>query len=44
MLKIICEIEFKDTPSPANKEHIQQVLDNDTKYRGYKVKVVEIID
>lgn len=43
-MKAICEIEFKDTPSPANKKHIQQVLDNDTQYRGYKVRVVEIVE
>jgi len=42
-MKVICEIEFDNEPSPADIPHIQHLLDNDTKYRAYTLVVKDIV-
>ncbi len=44
MATYLTKITFNNPPSPGDIEHVQHVLDNDTKYRTYKVEVVEKIE
>lgn len=41
-MRILGEITIP-TISPQSLEHAQHVLDNDTKYRDYEIRVLEII-
>ena len=43
-MKYLAIIEFNNEPSPNDIKHVQHLIDNDTKFRPYKVEVVEKIE
>ena len=44
MTKALVIIEFNNHITPEDKEHIQHLLDGDTKHRPYSVEVVGKVD
>ena len=41
-MKLLAEIELDI--SPETKEHAQHVLNNETRFRAFNIKVTEVVD